>query len=69
MFLSELANQTGPHEKKLNKTSSSLMRDLIISKENSKLIVENVYYDGNLKLKLLIDFTKWLEGYPQFDRY
>ena len=53
----------------LNKTSGSLMRDLIISKENSKLIVENVYYDGNLKLKLLIDFTKQLEGYPQCDRY
>ena len=41
----------------------------IIAKENSKFIVENVHYDGKLKVKLLIYFTNWTEVYPEFDRY
>ena len=28
-----------------------------------------MYYDRNLKLKLLIDFTKQTEVYSEFDRY
>ena len=28
-----------------------------------------MYYDRNLKLKLLIDFTKQTEAYSEFDRY
>ena len=38
-------------------------------KKSRKCIVENVYYDGKLKLKLSIDFTKWTEVYSEFDRY
>ena len=28
-----------------------------------------MYYDGKLKLKLSIDFTKWTEVYSECDRY
>ena len=28
-----------------------------------------MYYDEKLKLKLSLDFTKWTDVYPKFDRY